>query len=324
MNIIKKYGLIILVCLITYSCRAKKEIDFNNYFLYNIDDNNNIDLEEKYYTLFLVCIKYNLPISYFISMTQFSVGKTREIIYDLKSTEHIKIKDKSITPAIFIADNNDKKGIQQLAQKSAEKIATLIQTDSTYIKTEYKKLEVSKTLDFEQWSFVFIGDILIGQSQLGSIRINLLKDTINNYQYQTCYNSIIENNNPVLNNFYYNNYIGGTSASSTYEFGNYNYIKKDYWRTSENQNIISAEDNFKLYQISFDYSKKLIPILKSNIEEVKFFYNNSHFKNEISFNVFYYWYYHFVYTESIQKLINKNILTKQERNFKYTRLNYCG
>ncbi|MBK8352304.1 MAG: hypothetical protein IPL21_11635 [Saprospirales bacterium] len=121
MNIIKKYGLIILVCLITYSCRAKKEIDFNNYFLYNIDDNNNIDLEEKYYTLFLVCIKYNLPISYFISMTQFSVGKTREIIYDLKSTEHIKIKDKSITPAIFIADNNDKKGIQQLAQKSAEK-----------------------------------------------------------------------------------------------------------------------------------------------------------------------------------------------------------
>lgn len=320
-----KYKLIIIIITVLfYGCKNNCKIRFNDFKLYSVDHNPNIDTDQKYYLLFLICIKYNLPVSTYKSMTNFSDNKIKQIINDLEFSKYIKVKGQNIKPLIFIADNTDKQDLEKLSEESAEKISKIITLDSVFIKSEFNSLQLSKKDNFKKWEFFFVGNILLGQGQLFSISESLLNDTLNKYNYNICYNAIIENDNPILNNFYYNNYIDGTSASSICEFGNYNQLSLEYWHDPERNNIIPPEDNFAMYSISSKYSKKILPVLRSDLRRIKEFYNNSHFKNEIEFNVFYFWYYHFLYSKSIKILIDQGIIQKQENNFKYTRLNYCG
>lgn len=317
--------LIIFFAFWTFSCNNEKEINFNNFKPYVIDEDPNIDFQKNYYSLFLVCIKYNLPLSYYKSRTKLSDKRINEIIKYLEFSKYISVKENKINLRIFIADEKDKMQIKNLCDNTAKKLANLVLHDSIYIRNEFKKLKLSDTESYEKWSFMFIGNILIGQEQLYTITNNLLKDSSNRNGYKICYNSIIENDNPTLNNFYYNNYIDGTSASSYYEFGLYNKIPaKYYWQDHERENMVSIQDDWSLNFISFNYSKKIFPILKSDIDNVKKFYISSHFKDEISFNVFYFWYYHFLYSKAIDILIEQKFINLPEDNFKFCRLNECG
>jgi len=269
-------------------------------------------------------MKYNIPISTYKTMTQFSDSRISQIIKDLELYKYIKKSENKIKPVIFIADNSDVEKLFKLAENSSTRIADLITNDTTNIVAEFNKLKISEKDKFDIWEYLFIGNILIGQGQLFYISDSLLNDNLNNNSYNVCYNSIIENNNPILDNFYYINYIDGTSASSICEFGNYQQLTTEYWHDNERKYIIPAEDNFKLFYIAKNYSNKILPILKSELPRIKEYYTNSHYNREIEFNVFYYWYYHFIYSKSIKKLIDNRILKKPENNFKYTRLNYCG
>jgi hypothetical protein len=322
---IYKVLLFTFIILILVSCKSESDINFNNYKYYEVDRNLNIEMNLKYNQLFLLCTKYNISISRYKSITQFSNRKISKIIKDLESNKYIKKTKNEITPKIFIADKYDVEKLFNLAENTSTKIAELITNDSLVIEKEFKKLKISEKVGFDIWKYLFIGNILIGQEQLNYISISISEYNIYSNKNDVRFSSLIENENPVLDIFHYNKYIAGTSANSVFEFGQFQQqLEKYWWNNNENIYIIPIEDNISLYYYSKKYSSKILPVLKLDIPRIKEYYNNSHFKNEIEFYVFYYWYYHFIYSKSINKLIEKNVIKKPENNFNYNRLNECG
>lgn len=317
-----RFSLILLaIGTLFISCNKETPINYNNYQYFSSERNYLKNKEHDVLaTTFILCLKNNQPLSYFKSFTGLSDSSTTELIRDLKYKRMIREKNNKFLPTVFIADEKDNKELFKISEDVAEQIAEMAVADSLYILELFNRMNFSKEAAFDKWSYYFIGNLLIGELQLYTISTELLNDSFS----LRSYSAIIENENPIKNIFFTDYYIDGHSAMSVMQFGNRKHFSTN-WRGEKYYNI-ATEDYYNLGYIAVDYNKKLRPLLEKDLSVAKAFYQKSHFKDEIHFNVFYYWYYHYVYTNTINILTKKGFWSTEqlENNFRYITHNYCG
>jgi len=112
------------------------------------------------------------------------------------------------------------------------------------------------------------------------------------------YGNQYEEKGDITINIYGNNRIGITLDNST--------------------NKISKSDNEILKEIAANFKPKLITIFNKETAYIKKTYQITGYENEISFEEFFIWWYHFIYTKATDIMNDKGLLTIPESgNFEY-------
>lgn len=314
----------IFSCTMDNSNKKGIEKEINFLFLKNIqhgliskDDNFPDFIPQKdSVDYFLFSLHENIPLADFKQKTNFSDRKIDEIEKLLKSKNWLHDIDNTTKPSIFIATQKDGEILYEYALPLANSIVNEIEKELPSIKTAFKKTEIFKKQNFEEWSFLILSNVLLDSWQIDDVEKEYLKKENRpqrhgkNYYYSLMenkatnrevfgiYGNQYEEKGNITINIYGNNRIGITLDNST--------------------NKISKSDNEILKEIAANFKPKLIAIFNKETAYIKNTYKITGYENEISFEEFFIWWYHFIYTKATDIMNDKGLLTiPNSGNFVY-------
>ncbi|WP_205125556.1 hypothetical protein, partial [Flammeovirga kamogawensis] len=198
----------------------------------------------------------------------------------------------------------------------ANKVVGEIQKELPDIKLKFNETEISKTQDFEKWSFLILSNVLLDSWQIDNVeKYYLNKEKRPNRHGKNYYYSIMENTDKNRETFgiYGNQYeeINGKSISI---YGN----NRLNISLKQSENEISKSDNEIFSKIASDFKPKLIDILNSEDNYIRKTYKETGYQKEITFEEFFIWWYHFMYTMATKIMSDNNMLKIPDSgNFEY-------
>jgi len=220
-------------------------------------------------------------------------------------------------PTVFIADAKDGELLYKYAKPISKDITKSIIQNLPKIKSEFEKTDIAKTQNFKTWSFLILSNVLLDSWQIDNVEKYFLKQETRplrngkNYYYE-----IAENTNDKIESF-------GIYGNQYQEIGENKYIsiygnnRNDFNETSS-KNIVSAKDNEIFTKISQSFLPDLLKVLEGKRNYAEKIYSKLGYKNEITFEEFFIWWYHFIYTQTTNELQKKGIIDIPESgNFDY-------
>lgn len=219
-------------------------------------------------------------------------------------------------PSVFIADPSDAELLYQYAQPISKKIAQSIAEHSQSVKQQFLKTEISKKDNFQKWSFLILSNVLLDSWQIGDVEKEFLKQDDrplrhgNHYYYQ-----MIENADATTESFgIYGNQYQEAGDAYICIYGNH---RLDANLTTT-ENSISKTDNVIFEEMAKNYLPQLTKILESKRKYSQKIYVKLGYSKEITFEEFFIWWYHFIYTQATNEMNKKGILLIPESgNFDY-------
>ena len=278
--------------------------------------------------LFLISLHHDIEIKTFQNKAGWSDSLLKNKIDFLKSKNWLN-NDFAIKPSVFIASDIEGNKLLELAKPISIKIAESIENEILNVKTEFLTTDLSKTQNFETMSFLLLSNVLLDNWQIRRVEQDfLLKDQRPERHKKHYYYSIIQNRVYPKEKFgIYGNQFGKINDSIPYSVYGNNRIKflKKIRTDSTFKNsvlltapVINANDNEFFEKIANSYAPKLLTILNNNREYMKRVYRNMGYENEITFEEFFIWWYHFIYTDATNILALKGkIEIPYDGNFPY-------
>ncbi len=252
----------------------------------------------------------------FQNFTKFKDEKMSNLISLLESKNWLHQINNQYKPTIFIADSKDGNLLYKYAKPISEKITKSITKKLSEIKSQFDKTEISKKQNFQKWSFLILSDVLLDSWQIDNVEKDFLKQDDrplrhgNHYYYR-----ISENTNPEIESFgIYGNQSQKIGDKYISVYGN----NRLNLRISSSENLISKSDNQIFDEMAKIYLPNLLKILEDERNYSKKIYAKLGYDKEISFEEFFIWWYHFIYTQSTDEMNKKGILTiPADGNFDY-------
>jgi hypothetical protein len=266
---------------------------------------------------FLITLHKNFSVKDFQNYTKFSNEKMENIISLLESKKWLHKVNNEYKPTIFIADAKDGELLYKYAKPISKQITKSILKNLPKIKSEFEKTDIAKTQNFKTWSFLILSNVLLDSWQIDNVEKYFLKQEIRplrngkNYYYE-----IAENTNDKIESFgiYGNQYEQIAENKYISIYGN---NRNDFNETSS-KNIVSAKDNEIFKKMSRNFLPDLLKVLENNRNYAEEIYSKLGYKNEITFEEFFIWWYHFIYTQSTNELHKKKIIEiPKSGNFDY-------
>lgn len=326
-----KYYTMIFLSILIFSCQSKKVKQ-------NIKNTNKIDLLFKkkfehslisrgnnfpdfHYSkdsmdLFLISLHENIPISDFKKKTNFSTKKIKQIEKLLETKNWLHYVIGKPKPSVFIATQEDGEMLFKSSMPIANDIIAKIQEELPEIKQKFNQTEIAKTQDFKKWSFLILSNVLLDSWQIDNVESEYLKkDKRPERHGKNYYYSIMENQEKNRETFgIYGNQYEEKDGKEFSIYGN-NTVRITL---KSNENIISKSDNEIFKEIAEYFKPKLVRILNSHSDYIKKVYRETGYQNEITFEEFFIWWYHFIYTKSTDIMNEKGLLVVPENgNFEY-------
>ncbi len=326
-----KNAAIILLCILTQSCTTslnrkstiksnKTDLLFEMDFEHSLISRGNNFPDFKYskdsMDYFLIALHENIMVEDFRKKVGFSSDRIKKIEKLLESKNWLHYIDGNPKPRVFIATNADGLKLFEKSLIIANKIVDGIEGELLSIKQKFKKTEISKTQKFEKWAFLILSNVLLDSWQIDNVERMYLKKEIRPERHgKNYYYSIMENKDRKHETFgiYGNQYeeIDGRTIST---YGN-NRIGLEV-RTSENRIVLA--DNKIFDEMATDFMPKLTTILDSENDYIKMVYKESGYQEEITFEEFFIWWYHFIYTKATDIMNDNGMLSIPESgNFSY-------
>ena len=278
--------------------------------------------------LFLVSLHQKIDVKDF----QKTAGWTDDILQDkinfLKSKNWLPNKG-GLKPTIFIASNVEGLKLMELAKPISNMIAKSIEEEIPEIKKTYLTTELSKKHSFSKTSFLILSNVLLDNWQINRVEKDFLqKERRPERHGKYYYYSIIQNPDYPKEKFgIYGNKFGkleDTTSYSVYGNNRITFLKKlkanSVFRDSliYKAPLVNTKDDAIFQQMAETYFPKLLSILNNNREYMNKVYQDTGYANEISFEEFFIWWYHLIYTDATNILaLNGNILIPEDGNFFY-------
>jgi hypothetical protein len=253
----------------------------------------------------------------FQDYVKFSDEKMARSIAMLESKNWLHKINNQYKPTVFIADAKNGELLYKCAKPISEKITKSIQKHLATIKEQFGQTTISKKQDFQTWSFFVLSDVLLDSWQIDNVEKEFLKQDdrpLRNDKHY--YFRITENTNQQIESFgIYGNQtqqIGGRYMSV---YGN----NRDHLKAPTSENLVSIADNQTFDQMAKSYLPELLKILEEERSYSKKIYAQLGYDKEITFEEFFIWWYHLIYTQATNEMNEKGLLTIPEGgNFPYT------
>lgn len=307
----------------TFNAQEKNDIDkifklnIENPIISKGDNFRDFNLEKDNRDRLLIALHKGFSVKDFQNYTHFDDNKIGEIISFLESKNWLhKINDK-YKPTIFIADAKDGELLYKYAKPISKEITKSILKNLSKVKAEFQKTEISKTQSFEAYSFLILSNVLLDSWQINNVEEYFLKQenrpSRNGKNY---YCAIREITNEKSESF-------GIYGNQYNEIGDNKYIvvygnNRTEFTAKTSKNLVSKSDNEIFDKIAKNYLPELLKILEKNRKYSNEIYSKLGYKEEITFEEFFIWWYHFIYTQSTDEMNSKGILKiPQNGNFDY-------
>ena len=320
----------ILLLLMFFSCQTKEkknkssktELDaiFQNKFEHSLisrgDNLPDFDFTKDSMDLFLVSTHQNIPVSAFKAKTNFSKNKIAQIVSLLESKNWLHIENGQPKPTVFIATEKEGNKLFEYSIPIANEIVASIENELPRIKKQFEQTNISKKQDFKDWSFLILSNVLLDSWQIDNVEKDFLKKEQRPKRHgKNYYFSVMENNKNNIEAFgIYGNQYHEKDGKSVSIYGN----NRIGMKSSDIENFISKSDNLILNNIATIFKPKLINILNQYSEYSMKIYKVTGYDKEITFDEFFIWWYHFIYTKATYIMNEKQILeVPNSGNFNY-------
>jgi len=324
----------ILLVLILGSCSTNKErilknITNSTFETKRISKGNNspnIDISKDSLDLFLAALHYKIPLKEIEKHFNWDSSTTKKNTDVLIKNGLLKDNNNVFIPTMGIFPLEKGNTLIEKSQNIANEIADSIKVKISEIQQIHSQMDISKKRTFNDLSFFYISDMLLDMGQIGNLEKDFLRDERPLRNGKRYYLSILEKdttnatepfgiygNQGLLNeNNIYIGVYGNTRTSSNIG-----------WRNFENKDIhyFNKKDFDKLYyKMPKVFLPTLIEILEKNKSYFEQVYSELGYDKEITFNEFFIWWYHFIYTEATNKLIKDSIIKKPENGLFYFKI----
>lgn len=326
---------LILLLLILGSCstnkgRTLKNITNSTFNTGQIKKGNNnpaIDITKDSLDLLLIALHYKIPIKEIEKYFNWDSSTTKKNTDILIKNGLLKDNNNIFIPAMAIFPTETGNILIEKSQNIANEIADSIKVIIPKIKEMHSQMDISKEYSFYDLSFFYISDVLLDMGQIGNVEKEFLQKERPLRNGKRYYQAITEEDTTKITEPFgiYGNqglmdndtiYIGvyGNTRRTKYNIG---------WNDYKNKEIhyFNKKDFDVFYnQMPKIFLPTLIDILEKNKPYFESVYKELGYDKEITFNEFFIWWYHFIYSETTNKLIKDNIIKKPENGMFYYKI----
>lgn len=230
----------------------------------------------------------------------FNDDKMNQIVALLLEKDWLHKINGNYKPTVFVATQEDGNKLYQYAKPISTAISKAIENHLSEIKTKFNQTDIAKRQSFDEWSFLILSNVLLDNWQIFHVENQFLGKNSRPLRHGKNYYAAIEEVTSDVESFgIYGNQYGQISV-----YGN-NRDKADLTST---QFYVSEKNNQIFNEMAKDFLPLLIQTLESKKDYIKKVYEKSGYANEITFEEFFIWWYHFIYTQTTNELTHKGII----------------
>lgn len=265
----------------------------------------------------LFSLHENISIDSFKEKVNFNNDKISKMTSFLISKNWLHRIGGQYKPSIFIASDEDGRELYQYAIPISKDIARVIKDNLQIIKEQFSATEISKYQPFEQWSFLILSDVLLDNWQIENVEKYFLQQTERPYRHgKNYYQTIMENTDISKESFaIYGNQMSSNDSCILAVYGN---NRNNTAQETVHYHKVSKHDDIIFSQIASSFLPELLVILEKHKQYSMTVFEQLGYSNEISFEEFFIWWYHFIYTLATNEMANQGIIKNPENgNFYY-------
>jgi len=330
MNFLK----ILLLILIFSSCtetnkRTLKDITHSIFEIKQISKGNNnpdIDISKDSLDLLLIALHYKIPINEIERYLSWDNSTTKKNTDRLIKNGLLKENNGVYIPIFGVFTIEEGNDLIKKSKKIASEIADSIKIIIPKIKDIHSQMDISENYKFYDLSFFYLSDILLDMGQIGNVEKEFLRKERPLRNGKRYYLAILEKDttkNTEPFGIYGNQGLKNDDTIYIGVYGNTRTKSNIGWNDYENKNIHYF--NKKDFDIFYNQMPKvflptLIDILEKNKSYFKNVYTELGYDKEITFNEFFIWWYHFIYSETTNKLVEDKIIKKPKNGLFYYKI----
>lgn len=321
---------IVLAVILLVSCSIKNnrtvdDILDSKFRVYQISgyQEPKIDIKKDSLAQFLTALHYNIPLSEIESTLKWSSETTERNINALIENKLLTRKGDYYQPTLGILTLVRGKLLEQKAQKVANEIADSISKWLPEIKEIHNETNISQNHDFSELSLFYLSNVILDNFQIQRVEeefLNQQRPLRNGSRY---YLAIVEDNlasNTEPFGIYGNRGLLWSDSIGISVYGNKRIESNVGWDNYEDKNIhVFDEDDTQLITHTMPdlFFPTLLDILNKNRPVFEATYHELNFDEEVSFEEFFIFWYHWIYTEATDVLIARNIVQKPQNEMFY-------
>jgi hypothetical protein len=325
---------ILLLILILGSCTVNKENTLKNITNSTFEikqisrgsNNPDIDISKDSLDLLLIALHYKIPTQEIAKYFNWDNSKTERNTDLLVKNGLLKRKNNVFIPAMGIFTFETGNILIEKSQKIANEIADSIKIIIPEVKNIHTQMDISKNYSFNDLSFFYLSDILLDMGQIGNVEKEFLKKERPLRNGKRYYLAILEKDttkNTEPFGIYGNQGLKNDDTIYIGVYGNTRTKSNIGWNDYENKNIHYF--NKKDFDIFYNQMPKvflptLIDILEKNKPYFINIYTELGYDKEITFNEFFIWWYHFIYSETTSKLVKDKIIKEPKNELFYYKI----
>lgn len=279
--------------------------------------------------LFLVALHQRIKPEDFQGKAGWSDEMMKEKIRFLVDKGWLVKDDKGLRPSVFVVSDQQGKELYNYGIPVATEIARSIEKEIPSIKEKFKTSGLFEKYDFDSMSFLILSDVLLDNWQIMKMEAEYLKKENRPERHgKFYYASIFEDSNNAYEPFgiYGNQY--GKINDSTYLsiYGNNRIVVNGRLKNDPafRDSVFNVALKFNPGQYSFfekiadDYKPELLKILNEKTDYSRKVFEKTGYSDEIAFEEFFIWWYHFIYTGATNMLADSNkLIIPKGGNFYY-------
>jgi hypothetical protein len=292
--------------------------DYMGYLISQGDNFPDFDRKKDNIDRFLVSLSYGIAPEDFAKKAGWSESMLSSKIKFLTDKNWLKNDSGRLTPTIFIVSGETGRKLFEYAKPLSEAIAKSIASIAPSMKKSYLEKGLVNVCNFDDISFLILSDVLLDNWQIMEMESAFLKQENRPLRHgKHYYAALMENGENGYEPFRIYGNQSGRINDSTYLniYGNNRIsvnrmLSTKYYRDS----VMSASLKLtpELYKFFDDasagFKPELISILEKNRSYSMKVFKDSGYSNQIRFEEFFIWWYHFIYTESTNILARKGII----------------
>ncbi|HVN58299.1 MAG TPA: hypothetical protein VMT63_08390 [Bacteroidales bacterium] len=293
---------------------------YRNYIISQGDNLPDFDSRKDNTDRFLVSLSYGIAPDYFMKKAGWTSGKYESRVRFLIEKGWVKKTGDKLTPTVFIVSEEKGELLYKYAKPVSEAIAASIEKDLPYILQKYQNAGFDKKYSFGDLSFLILSDVLLDNWQIMNMEAAFLKQENRPERHgKFYYASIEENSGDGYEPFkIYGNQSGRINDSIWINIYGNNRIEANTrladirFRDSVAVSCLHLKpSNYNYFdEIAAEFRPALVKILEDNRDYSMKVYRKTGYSEQIRFEEFFIWWYHFIYTETTNILAGKKIIKK--------------
>lgn len=287
--------------------------EYEEHFISSGDNFPEISLEENNRYKFLVGLHNDCS----IAETQASLGWSDDVLQQeialLKENAYLHEVEGKLQPAISIIMQKEGQQIYKQTEKVAETISESIINISPQIESLFNTMELAENTSFESMRFFLFSDVLLDNWQINNVERDFLKAQ-RTLRHGNRYYIQYAEKDPEATVEVFGIYGNQYNCKDDFCFITYGNNRENHYKPIKELMAmdipyLSVKDQAVLDEMASLYQPVLIEILEQNRQKFEKDYHKSKAQQEISFEEYFIWYYHFLYTSATNKLAQKGYMT---------------